>query len=126
MRIIFTDIYGVLNPHLKIKLSKIAIDQYNKVCKDFDLTPVVTSTWRLNHTIEELQEIFTKQGITTPIYDFTPHIDQADRGIEIKEWLRNNSVANFVIIDDKTSDIERHINIVVQVSYLDWFIQRRI
>lgn len=114
MRVLFTDIDGVLNPHWKTKWSKIAIDQYNKVCRDFDLTPVITSTWRLNHTIEELQEIFTKQGIETPIYDFTPHIDQADRGIEIKEWLSNNSVDNFVIIDDKTSDIERHINNVVK------------
>jgi hypothetical protein len=114
MRIVFTDIDGVLNPHWKTKWSKIAIDKYNKVCRDFNLTPVITSTWRLNHTLEELQEIFTKQGITTPIYDFTPHIDQADRGIEIKEWLKNNSVDNFVIIDDKTSDIEPHINNVVK------------
>ena len=30
------------------------------------------------------------------------------------EWLKNNVVDNFVIIDDKTSDIERHINNVVK------------
>jgi hypothetical protein len=75
---------------------------------------VITSTWRLNHTKEQLNTIFKEQGINFEIYDFTPHIDQADRGIEIKEWLKNNSVDNFVIIDDKTSDIERHINNVVK------------
>jgi hypothetical protein len=114
MRVLFTDIDGVLNPHWRTKWSKPAISIYNQLCEQFDLKIVITSTWRLNHTIEELQEIFTKQGITTPIYDFTPHIDQADRGIEIKEWLNNNAVDNFVIIDDKTSDIERHINNVVK------------
>lgn len=72
MNVIFTDIDGVLNPHWKTKWSKTAIEQYNKICRDFDLVPVITSTWRTNHTIEQLQEIFTKQGIERPIYDYTP------------------------------------------------------
>lgn len=114
MRIIFTDIDGVLNPHWKNKWSKIAIDQYNKICRDFDLTIVVTSTWRINHTIEELQEIFTNQGIERPIYDYTPLIDQVDRGLEIKEWLSKNECENWVVIDDKISNIVKHVDNVVQ------------
>jgi hypothetical protein len=35
----------------------------NKICKEFDLRVVITSTWRTNHTIEQLQQIFTEQGI---------------------------------------------------------------
>lgn len=115
MRIIFTDIDGVLNPHWKTKWSKNAISIYNKMCKDFDLKPVITSTWRINHTKEQLQKIFIEQGIDVEIYDYTPLIDQADRGVEINAWLSNNEVDNFVIIDDKTSDIERHIGNVVKV-----------
>jgi hypothetical protein len=42
---------------------------YNKICKEFDLRVVITSTWRTNHTIE-LQQIFTEQGIEVPIYDY--------------------------------------------------------
>jgi hypothetical protein len=114
MRIIFTDIDGVLNPHWRTKWSKSAISIYNQLCEQFDLKIVITSTWRLNHTKEQLNTIFKEQGINFEIYDYTPHIDQADRGIEIKEWLNNNAVDNFVIIDDKTSDIERHINNVVK------------
>ena len=113
MKIIFTDIDGVLNPHWKTKWSKSAIAIYNKICKEYDLKPVITSTWRLNHTISELQKIFIEQGIEAIIYD-TPHIDQSDRGLEIKEWLNNNKCDNWVIIDDKTSDIEPHISNVVK------------
>jgi len=115
MRVIFTDIDGVLNPHWKTKWSKIAIEQYNKVCRDFDLTPVITSTWRLNHTIDELQGIFEEQGINVKIYDFTPIIKGADRGEEIKEWLSENPVDDWVIIDDITRNIEPHIGNVVKV-----------
>jgi len=114
MRVIFTDIDGVLNPHWRTKWSKSAIAIYNRICKEYDLKPVITSTWRLNHTIDQLQKIFIEQGIEVIIHDYTPHIDQGDRGLEIKAWLDKNQCDNWVIIDDKTSDIEPHINNVVK------------
>ena len=114
MRVIFTDIDGVLNPHWRTKWSKSAIVIYNRICKEYDLKPVITSTWRLNHTIDQLQRIFIEQGIEVTIHDYTPHIDQGDRGLEIKSWLDKNQCDNWVIIDDKTSDIEPHINNVVK------------
>lgn len=114
MRVIFTDIDGVLNPHWKSKWGKSAISYYNRICKEFDLKPVITSTWRLNHSLQELQDIFTKQGIEVDIYDYTPHIDQADRGIEIKKWLDDNICDFFVVIDDVTNNIEPHVNNVIK------------
>lgn len=114
MKFIFTDIDGVLNPHWKKKWSKPSVAIYNKICKEFDLVPVITSTWRINHTKEQLQEVFINQGIDVIIHDYTPHIDQADRGIEIKEYLSNNPCEGYVIIDDRTSDIEPHIDNVVK------------
>ena len=112
--IIFTDIDGVLNPHWRKKWNKKSIDIYNRVCKEYDLKPVITSTWRLNHTVKELQDIFTTQGINITIYDYTKHIDQSDRGFEIKDWLDNNEFDGYVVIDDKTSDIEPYVNNVVK------------
>ena len=115
MKVIFTDIDGVLNPHWKNKWSKSAIKIYNQICKEYDLKPVITSTWRINHTKEQLQKIFNDQGIEVEIYDYTPHIDQSDRGLEIKEWLSNNKVDNFVIIDDIIHNITPHVVNVVKV-----------
>jgi hypothetical protein len=115
MRVIFTDIDGVLNPHWRKKWSKSAVILYNKICKEFDLRVVITSTWRTNHTIEQLQQIFTEQGIEIPIYDYTPHLEQEDRGLEIRQWLMENvDCIDWVIIDDKTSDIEPHVKNVVK------------
>jgi hypothetical protein len=113
MRIIFTDIDGVLNPHWRTKWSKKSITLYNELCKEYDLKPVITSTWRIAHTKEQLQDIFKFQGIEVDIYDYTPILGGA-RGLEIKEWLDNNDCDNFIIIDDKTSDIEPYINNVVK------------
>lgn len=114
MIVIFTDIDGVLNPHWRKMWDKKAISNYNKLCKELDLKPVITSTWRLNHTKEELQDVFTNQGIDINIFDYTPHLDQKDRGLEIKEWLLNNKVDNYVVIDDRVFDIEPHVNNVIK------------
>lgn len=122
MRVIFTDIDGVLNPHWKTKWSKSAIDIYNKICKEYDLKPVITSTWRLNHTKQQLQEIFINQGIEAEIYDYTQlpvllpnglYLSK-ERGVEIKEWLESNIVSDWVIIDDKTSDIDPYVSNVIK------------
>ena len=110
MRFIFTDIDGVLNPHFKKKWSKNSIAIYNRICKEFDLVPVITSTWRTNHTIEQLQAIFDEQGIEAKIYDYTPHIDQADRGLEIKEWLSKNRCDFYIVLDDRTDNIQNYVD----------------
>lgn len=114
MNIIFTDIDGVLNPHWRKKWSKSCIEIYNKLCNEYNLKPVITSTWRIAHDVNKLQNIFDEQGITIKIYDYTPLIDQADRGIEIKKWLENNAYDNYVVIDDRVFDITPHVENVIQ------------
>jgi hypothetical protein len=112
---IFTDIDGVLNPHWKNEWSKSSIQIYNRLCEEYDLKTVISSTWRETHTKKELQQIFYDQGITAEIYDFTPIIEGADRGLEIKAWLEFNHVEKWVIIDDITRNIEPHIGNSVKI-----------
>ena len=114
LKIIFTDIDGVLNPHWRKSWSKNSISIFNRICRDFNLKPVITSTWRTNHTINQLQDIFTEQGIEIEIYDYTPVLEQTERGLEIKQWLSNNHCDNYVVVDDKVSDIEQHVSNVVK------------
>jgi hypothetical protein len=68
---------------------------------------VISSTWRTNHSIHELQNIFLQNGIEVVIYVYSPIIKFDGRGSEIEEWLRNNQVDDFIILDDCTVDIER-------------------
>jgi len=118
MNIIFTDIDGVLNPDWTTKWKRRAVRMYNKICEEFNLIPVITSTWRINYTKEELQEIFKKQGIKAIILDYTPNLED-DRGLEIKSWLDSNSYDNFVIIDDRITDIIPHVNNTVKCDPLE-------
>lgn len=109
MIVIFTDIDGVLNPHWRKKWGQKSIELYNKLCDKYELKIVITSTWRIAHSIDRLNDIFKEQGITTDIYDYTPILNK-ERGLEIKDWLDNNICDNFIVIDDKTYDIEPFIN----------------
>jgi Swiss Army Knife RNA repair-like protein len=114
MNIIFTDIDGVLNPAWKKQWSKKSIAIYNRICKDFNLLPVVTSTWRVKHTKQQLQAIFIKQGITATIYDCTPVLNDS-RGIEIDQWLRENNYSKYVVIDDSCREIKPYVQNVIEV-----------
>lgn len=114
MRVIFTDIDGVLNPHWRKKWKKSSISLFNKICIEFNLHPVITSSWRVSHSKEDLQNIFTEQGINVIIHDYTPVIPQSARGIEIKTWLDNNICEDWVVIDDVVWNIEPYVKNVVK------------
>ena len=115
MNIVFTDIDGVLNPHWKSKWCPKAVAIYCRMCKDFNLKPVITSTWRLAHDKNALQKIFLDNNIDIDILDFTPHIDQADRGLEIRSWLDSNQCDLYIVLDDKVSDIVAYVDNVIKV-----------
>lgn len=69
---------------------------------------VITSTWRVQHTLEELIQKFKIRGFRGEIIDKTNII--GNRGEEIQEWLDTNSVNKYVVIDDSVKDILIHIN----------------
>jgi len=110
MKIIFTDIDGVLNPNFTKKWNKKCINIYNNICQDFNLSPVITSTWKIRYNKSELQEIFYSQGIKIKIFDFTPNL--GNRGLEIKKWLKCNNPTNYIIIDDKIKELKKLKNII--------------
>jgi len=116
MNVIFTDIDGVLNLNVgpARAWSPSAIDIYDRICEELDLKPVISSTWRTNHTKEELQRIFDYWGIQTPIYDYTPILPTEHRGVEIELWLRENQCDNWIVIDDNISGITPYVSNVVK------------
>lgn len=56
---------------------------------------VLSSTWRMSKTVEEINNIFKKVGSTFKILDKTPVSQHRFRGLEIKDWLSQNSVNLF-------------------------------
>jgi hypothetical protein len=105
---IFTDIDGVLNTISKNDWNPLSVQLYDELCEEFNLKPVITSTWRVKHSISELSRIFQYQGVQTDIYDFTPIITTEGRGGEIENWLSDNQYDNYIILDDNIRDIESY------------------
>ena len=82
---------------------------------------VVTSTWRVKHSLEELKQIFRDNGITSEIVGKTDI--GLNRGEEIEQYISENEIENYVVIDDQVSDILKHIpkERVIKVNPIEGF-----
>ena len=137
MKLIFLDIDGVLNYQLFWDEKK-RCDRYNELPKDVpsevrgiceasvkllnDLIEktgakvVVSSSWRIGRTPQELQKILDYKGFKGEVIDKTPILNfktknysySVPRGCEIKAWMEMNkgilgdkiSKVKYVILDD--------------------------
>lgn len=75
--------------YYKGQISSERIEWFNELCKDVEADVVISSTWRMGKSIEELQEIFNYCGGTFNIISKTEHLGY-ERGIEISKWLKDN------------------------------------
>ena len=128
MKIIFSDIDGVLNSDIwysgdTIKMKNglgkhfdpRCIRLLNKVITNTKSKIVLTSTWRLNHSIEELKELLKQVDFNGEVIGLTPDLKEKDEnfvgGNEILKWCRDHeeiigssykSYTSYVIVDDNT------------------------
>lgn len=138
MKVIFLDIDGVLVTRNSIKyqylnfpdetnirFSKKAVKNLNKLIRLTKAEIVISSTWRLFHSLEELQNIFEEQKIKGEIIS-TTSVEKATieedipRGQKIADWLEQHpEVEQYVIIDDdiQADCIQFHPFNCVETSY---------
>ncbi len=106
--IIFLDIDGVLNTNWTKKWNKKCILELNRLVESINIQYVITSSWRIIHSIDELSEIFNRQGINGVIIGYTDVLVE-DRGLEIITYINFNNITDYIVIDDKISDIIGYI-----------------
>jgi hypothetical protein len=124
-KIIFLDFDGVLNSQLwyvrtkgsreRDDLDKEAIGFLNTLIKNTGAKVVVTSTWRLGRTVEELQEILDRNGFKGEVIGKTKELRLGEdgdcilRGNEILQWMKAHpeilgtpywDYKHYVIFDD--------------------------
>lgn len=136
-KLIFLDIGGVLNsdkffrrrgePDFKFEdeppypLSEFdpeSVGLLNKIINETNASIVVSSSWRIGRSMDELEELFNSVGIEGEIIGKTPSYlprskyGETVRGDEIKLWLsifegsfntenfKNKGTVNYVILDD--------------------------
>lgn len=120
MVVIFLDIDGVLRTHEsdlwwsheldkpippfhKRLFSKESIENLNYIIALTGAKVVITSTWRIYYTLEELKKVFRERGFIGQIIGTTEILE--NRGDEIIDWLNNHKIDNYVVIDDNISDV---------------------
>jgi len=118
VRVVFLDIDGVLNHWEYLKRMKASgvrsrgctteshidpdcVGRLNGLLSRSNAKVVVSSTWRILHSIESLQETLEAKGFEGDIIDFTTTEDLGSRGAQINAWLESHDdIESFVIIDD--------------------------
>lgn len=94
----------------KIELNnKQAIGWLNELYRRIPYDVVVTSTWRLGKTVEELQALFYNSGFDPEIKIIgkTDRFDGSLRGDEIRVYLCDHpEIKDFIIIDDDNDMLE--------------------
>lgn len=119
-KIIFLDINGVVltippDGHFEVELepSANAISNLNLLVQVTGAEVVVTSTWRIGRTVDELESLLKSWGYRGSVLDKTKNGDgDEDRGYDIRNWLSRHEVESFVVIDDDRTDLEefaRHL-----------------
>jgi len=134
MRLIFLDIDGVLDSDLWFKatdydkkkqplsmFSPKCVQLLNKILRRSEAKIVISSNWRLNHSLEDLRQLFSKLGVLSEIIDVTPDLCTKEkhlvRGNEILHWCQANEhrlgcpytrYKDYIILDDNTDMLYWH------------------
>lgn len=147
MKIIFLDIDGVLNCELWYKqrfeildrsdvtgnyplyeFAPFLIERLNKIIEATEAKVVISSTWRLGRTAQQLQEILNSVGFKGEVIDVTPHFyakgkfdDKSisytiPRGCEIDWWLVNKG--NFQRINWSRKFQEEYLQKAIVKNYV--------
>ena len=89
---------------------------------------VVSSTWRLNNTVDDLKKILKPfPTVANRIIGVTPRGEYKNgrimRGEEIKTWLEHHpEVENYVIIDDDSDMLPEQLDNFVHTSNMHGFL----
>ena len=102
MKVIFLDVDGVLNntpsgPDFEPEL----VGWLNRLVAASGAGIVISSTWRLDLPLDRLVELLRVAGFDGQVIGVTPDLEGLGRGPEIAQWLRENAVESFVILDDE-------------------------
>jgi hypothetical protein len=130
--LLFLDIDGVLNSAEYVRNNpgcfshhedeSIAIDpvagsRLEQVLTRTGACMVLSSTWRICNTLEEVTEFLQKRGVPSAKFIGETPILSGYRGKEIQAWLKEHpEFVRFAIVDDD-SDMEPFLDKLVQTSW---------
>lgn len=129
-KVIFLDIDGVLNSeeffikrdkkHIKAleeenkdylvyDLDKKAVKILNETLNLTNCEIVLSSSWRI-FGLERVNNALKEVGFKYEI-NYKTTMDDMDRGLQIKKFAEENNVENYIVLDDESFDIDKHITL---------------
>ena len=135
IKVLFLDVDGVLNSYNGLikrggqGLMDIYIE-HEKLLEDLvdrtEVKIVLSSTWRLGKSIDQIRSFFRFKTLQEAIIDKTPdHLKlynfegkDTSRGTEIQEWLvtKGSNVEDFIILDDN-DDMCPYMDKLIQTDF---------
>lgn len=100
-RVLFLDIDGVLHPHQRGTLVRIGLlEAVLRAYPEVDV--VITSTWRMQHTREELAELFA-EDVQAQIVGVTPFSEKTpySRFNEVVEYMAGDPPLSWCALEDE-------------------------
>ena len=113
-KFLFLDVDGVLNSYPELRTNGMdyvcprKIGLVDAIIRKTGCEVVISSTWRIIHTLDELKTMFADEGMinTTSIIGATPSSKSGRRGEEILSWLSEQEDDYiYAVLDDETSDM---------------------
>lgn len=132
-RILFLDIDGVLNSLSSVLalgapskcLDPVCIGLLARLCKETDAKIVVSSTWRIGRTVQQLQHTLDELGAWALADRFigrTGDDHNGHRGRQIRQWMLDKQfTGNYVIVDDDSDMLPEQEPHFVKTSFEDGF-----
>jgi hypothetical protein len=133
MKILFLDFDGVLNSSEWFSsksedffvqeinhFNPEAVEMINEIVRATNCRVVVSSAWRIGHTLDHLNSLLHRAGFEFFLLGMTP-IGNRLRGDEIQDWISEFSrvvtpVTSFCILDD-SSDMGGLMHKLVQTTF---------
>lgn len=104
----------------------------NQFCTKTNSDVVISSSWRLGRTIDEMREILKLVGATFNIIDFTPHnrFEGSVRGNEVKAWWdkqkdRERLVERSGVKAEEVKDFKKYDNYIIFDDDSDFLLEQR-
>lgn len=113
MKILFLDIDGVLKCKGDKDIDPIKVARLNRITDATGACIVISSTWRSSYThdLAGMKARMLKYNIKAPVVGMTPDfvtptdgrilLANGTRADEIRAWLDNDHIAQFIVLDDQ-------------------------
>ena len=139
-KVVFLDIDGVLNSrvffmeksakaggiwyakddYIVAQFDHEAVTRLNQILEVTDAKIVVSSTWRLNHSVRGLQRIFKAVNIIGEVIGKTQSLSgdhKYPRGYEIAAWIKFGKPENYVVLEDDVIEMDMLEGHVIQTYF---------